>query len=491
MKHTKTILAIATVFAILFSCSKNDDNTVNDVPSFVRFNFLTNSNNEPLEYPQISSAIIPSINYINTSINTLKVPVTLTSYTLENEVTVNYSVTSSSNEDLFTISPLNQVSFQNNQLTDTIYINFGKRWSSNESIVLNIESVSDSSINLGNLNSNETNTEFTINLEPITTTYTFLENRIEITGTPGEEIDFAVNFPNGYIPSEIENLDIFSFLDGFDYTLTTLNLGENKTSITYRLTLNEAINNDDVLYQTIITLNDTDNYNATGNKNLQIVKPIKTARDNSVNIAANFYNLSDSFYRTYLEHWSDFNEDGICVWQSTFAFTYPIVVDATNPNAVLYDDKGTTDTSDDIYHHAFQIGFDSPISSTTTNSFNLKRYFTNEGTDRVNSPGFNVTPAIEFFPENGTSTTNGSILIIPQFLTISGTNGNSYAFAISGEGTYQEIGDGIFELKFKLNLTNEEVFGGTITSEYRLYNTANYTVPEDLTTNNCVTEYTL
>ena len=491
MNHTKLIFALTIIVGFIFACSETEENPSLDIPSFVRFNFLTNSNNEPLEYPEVTSGKIPIITYTNTSVNTLKIPVTLTSYTLKNAVTVDYNVNSSEDNNVFSINPTNQISFQDNQLTDTIYIDFNQRWATEQSIVLNLAAVSDASINIGNINSEAPNDTFTINLGAVTTSYTFPENRIEITGEAGEVVDFKVNFPNGYFTSEIENEAIFSFLDGFDYTLTPLNLGENKTSITYRLTLNEAINNDDVLYQTIITLNDTDNYNATGNKNLQIVKPIKTARDNSVNIAANFYNLSDSFYRTYVEHWNDFSENGICVWQSTFAFTYPIVVDATNPNAVLYDDKGTTDTSDDIYHHAFQIGFDSPISTTTTNSFNLKRYFTNEGTDRVNSPGFNVTPAIEFFPENGTSTTNGTILIVPQFLSISGTNGNSYAFAISGEGTYQEIGDGIFELKFKLNLTNEEVFGGTITSEYRLYNTSNYTDPEDLSTTNCVTPYTL
>lgn len=491
MKHIKTLLTVATVFTIMFSCSKNDDNSNNDIPSFVRFNFLANSNNEPLEYPEVSSAIIPSVSYKNKSVNTLKVPVTLTSYTLENEVIVNYSVASSSNEDLFTINPINQVSFLNNQLTDTIYINFNKRWSSEESIILNLESVSVPSINLGNLNSNETNTEFTINLEPITTTYTFLENRIEITGTAGERIDFTVNFPNGYLPSEIETLDIFKFLNGFDYSIEPLDIGENTSTINYRITLNESIENDDVLYQTIITLIDSENYTTTGNSTLQIVKPIKSDRDINVNIAANFYNLSNSFYRTYVEHWNDFNEDGECAWQSTFAFTYPIVVESTNPNAVLYSDNGTADPLDDIYHHAFQIGFDSPIATTTTNAFNLKRYFSNESTSRANSPGFNTTPAIEFFPENGTSTTNGSILIIPQFLTISNKSDESFSFAISGEGTYEEVSPGTFELQFQLNLTNEAIFGGTITSEYRLYNTSSYTDPQDLTTNNCITEYIL
>ncbi|WP_166383269.1 hypothetical protein [Polaribacter sp. 11A2H] len=492
MNHTKIIIALTIIVGLIFACSETEDNSALTIPSFVRFNFLTNSNNEPLVYPEVNSGVIPITTFKNSSINTLKIPVTLTSYTLKETVTVDYSVSSSEDNNVFNIKPTNQVSFQNNQLTDTIYVDFNERWTTEQNIVLNLKSVSDASINIGNINSEAPNDTFTINLGTIETSYTFPENRIEITGEMGEEIDFDVNFPNGYFSSEIENENIFNFLNGFDYTLTPLNLGKNKTSITYRLTLNEAINNDDVLYQTIITLNDTENYNATGNKNLQIVKPIKTSRDNAINIASNFYDLSNSFHRTYVEHWNDFNEDGICAWQSTFAFTYPVVVDATNPNAVLYDDMATVDTSDDIYHHAFQIGFDSPIATTTTNSFNLKRYFTNSATDRASSPGFNITPAIEFFPENGTSTTNGTILVIPQFLSISGKNGNSYAFAISGEGTYQEISNGIFELKFKLNITNDEVFGGTITSEYRLYNTSNYTDPENITTTNCVTKsYTL
>lgn len=490
MTHTKILLAVITLFSLMVSCS-NDDDAASNVPSYVRFNFLTNSNNEPLEYPEVSSAIIPSTNYTYTSIKALKIPVTLTSYTLDNTVTVDYSVTTSANTDAFTISPVNQVSFQNNQLTDTIYVNFNERWTDEETIVLNLESVSDASINLGNINDTYPNTSFTINLGEISTSYTLSENRIEIAGIAGEEIEFEVNFPNGYIASEIENIDMLEFLNGFDYSISTDDSKSDDTTISYKITLNEDIQNDDVLYQTIITLVDSENYNATGNTKLQIVKPIKTERDPAVNTANNFYDLSNSFYRTYIEHWNDFNDDGVCAWQSTFAFTYPVIVESTNENAVLYDDNGTEDPLDDIYHHAFQIGFDSPFATTTVNSFNLKRYFTNDSGSRANSPGFNVNPALEFYPENGTSTTNGTVLIIPQFLTITGTNGNSHAIAISGEGTYYEVSPGVFEVKFQLNLTNDDVFGGTITSDYMLYNTNSYTDPEDLTTNNCVTEYTL
>lgn len=490
MNPIKNIFLYSTALILMFSCTKDDETSAPKVPAFVRFNFLVNSNNQPLEFPEVTSGLIPKSDFTNTSIKTLKVPVTLTSESLQNTVTVSYSVNTNGDNTLFSLNPANQVSFQGNQLTDTIYLSFNERWVENQNIVLKLESVSDPSVAIGNLNSKLPNDTFTINLGEINTTFTFPENRIEIIGEAGEEIEFDVNFPNGYISSEIENESIFTFLDGFDYSLTKIL--ENETGITYKIILNEDIQNDDVFYQTLISLNDTENYTSTGNKTLQIVKPIKTEREVSVNTASNFYNLGDPFYRTYGETWNDFNNDGICQWNSYTAFTYPIVVSKDDANAILYNDMGTADPSDDIYHDAFKIGFKTPNAvTTTTNSFNLKRWFNNESTSGLNSPGFDINPALEFFPENGNSTTNGRVLIIPQFITIAGRNGNSYSFAISGEGTYDEISAGVFELKFQLNLTNDEVLGGTVTVDYRLYNTNSYTDPEDLTTTNCVTEYTL
>ncbi len=490
MTHIKNTLLVTLATLLLFSCSQDETSSAPKVPSFVRFNFLADSNNEPLEFPEVTSGLIPKSDFTNTSIKTLKVPVTLTSETLQNTVFVSYSVNTNGDNTVFSLNPANQLSFQGNQLTDTIYVSFNNRWIDNQRITLKLESVSDPSVTIGNLNSTLPNDTFTINLGEINTTFTFPENRIEVIGEVGEEVEFEVNFPKGYIVSEIENESIFTFLDGFDYTLTKIL--ENETGLTYKIILNDNIQNDDVFYQTLISLNDTENYTGTGNKTLQIVKPIKTPRDVTVNTSSNFYNLTDPFYRTYGETWNDFNNDGICQWSSYSAFTYPIVVSKDDANAVLYDDMGTTDPADDIYHDAFRIGFKTPNAiTTTTNSFNLKRWFSNESTSGLNSPGFDINPALEFFPENGNSVIKGTILIIPQFITIAGTNGNSYSFAISGEGTYEEISTGVFELKFQLSLTNDDVLGGAIIADYRLYNTNSYADPEELTTNNCITEYTL
>jgi hypothetical protein len=166
------------------------------------------------------------------------------------------------------------------------------------------------------------------------------------------------------------------------------------------------------------------------------------------------------------------------VWQAFSAFTYPDVVTKDNPNAILYSDKGTTNTNDDVYHDAFKIGFNVASGSNTVNSFNLKRWFTNPSSAAANSPGFNIPAALEFFPENGNSKTNGSVLVIPQDITIAGTNGNSYSIAIEGEGTYKEISTGLFEITFDLKLTNDKLFGGTVIGKYKIYNKNSFpTVP--------------
>ena len=143
--------------------------------------------------------------------------------------------------------------------------------------------------------------------------------------------------------------------------------------------------------------------------------------------------------------------------------------------------KAHLDPDDDIYHHAFRIGFNSPNAGNTINSFNLKRWFNNESTNAENSPGFNITEALEFFPEDGTSVTQGYLKVIEQDLVIAGTNGNSYTISIEGEGEYHEIEEGIYQMTFVLRATNLELFGGTRTVHYVLYNTDTYEDPAGIT----------
>lgn len=461
-------ISLLSIVITIVSCSKDDYKLDSNYDSFVRFNFLVTSNNVPLEYPTVNTSLIPVNTYENKSVKVLKIPVTLTAKNLKSPVTVNFSSTTSGAPNSYSMTPENELRFEGNKLTDTVFLSFDKRWTDKQSITLKLENTSDPLIHIGNLNTAAPNNTFTINLGEIATTYTLSTSSIEIKGIAGEKIDFKVNFPNGFIPSEIESLEIFSFLNGFDYSLTHDDYGDNRSSINYHLTLLENLSNDDVRYQTTIGLKTTGNYIANGNTALLIFKPIKSSRDVLANPAAKFYDLNVSNYLTYGVNW--FDRSGTCVWQAFNALTFPVVVTKDNPNAILYSDKGTTNPNDDIYHDAFKIGFRVASGTNTVNSFNLKRWFTNPSSSAANSPGFNINPALEFFPENGNSKTNGTVLVIPQFITIAGTNGNSYSIAIEGEGTYKEISTGLFEISFELKLTNEKLFGGTVTGKYKIYN---------------------
>lgn len=470
MNRISKIIAVLSIIIILFhSCSKDDYRLDSkNVDPFVRFNFLTTSAGIPLEYPTVNTGLLPVSTFENKSVKTLKVPVTLTSTTLKSPVTVSFSSVTSGDINSYSMAPENELVFEGNKLTDTIFVSFDKRWKDKQTITLKLENASDPLVHIGNLNTQAPHNIFTINLGEAATSYTFPENQFTIKGEVGEKVDFKVNFPNGFIPSEIENLEIFSFLNGFDYSLTHDEYGDNRSFITYHLTLLEDIQNDDAEYKTEITLKTGSNYIANGNTILTIKKPVKTPRDVLANPASKFYDLNISNFLTYGVNWLD--RSGTCVWQAFNAQTYPVVVTKDNPNAVLYSDKGTANPNDDIYHDAFKIGFRPPSGTNTVNSFNLKRWFTNPSSTAANSPGFNINPALEFFPENGNSKTNGTVLVIPQYIKIAGTNGNSHTIAIEGEGTYKEISTGLFEISFELKLTNEKLFGGTVTGKYKIYN---------------------
>jgi len=471
-----SILFIAILFT---SCSKDDYKLGSEIDPFIRFNFLVKSDNTPVEYPIVNGSLVPQSNYLNTSVKTLKVPVALTARNLKNSVTANFSAVSSTNDnESFTVNPVNQLTFQGNKLTDTIAVSFDKRWTANQSITLKLETVSDPEIHIGNLNTEYPYDTFKIDLAAITTNYTFPVNQFVIKGEVGETVDFKVNFPNGFFPSEIENASIFKFQNGFEYSLTHDDFGDNRNSITYHLTLLEDIQNDDARYESKITLVNTPNYNATGSISLTVVKPIKSLRDIQANPASKFTDPTNAFYLTYGEHW--FNNNGTCSWQTFNALTFPVVVTKDNENAILYSDKGTANPNDDVYHDAFKIGFNVASGTNTVNSFGLKRWFSNESNSAAISPGFNITSALEFFPANGNSKTQGTVLVIPQDITIGSSVTNTHVIAISGEGTYKEISNGLYEISFELKLTNDKLFGGTVSTQYRMYNNRVYTKPAAL-----------
>lgn len=473
------ILCLLFIAVLFFSCSKDDYKLGTQVDPHIRFHFLVKSDNTPVEYPTVNGSLVPQSSYVNTSVKTLKVPVALTAYNLKNTITANFSAVSSIGDNQsFTVNPVNELRFNGSKLTDTIAVSFNKRWTTNQSITLKLETISDPEIHIGNLNTEYPNDTFKIDLTPITTNYTFPVNQFVVKGEAGETIDFKVNFPNGFFPSEIEKVSIFKFQNGFEYVLTRDDFGDNRSSITYHLTLLKDIQNNDARYESKITLVNSPNYNATGNLTLTVVKPIKSTRDIQAYPASKFTDPTNAFYLTYGEHW--FNNNGNCSWQTFNALTFPVIVAKDHENAILYSDKGTANPNDDVYHDAFKIGFNVASGTNTVNSFGLKRWFSNESNSAAISPGFNITSALEFFPANGNSKTQGTVLVIPQDITIGSSATNTYQIAISGEGTYKEISNGLFEISFELKLTNDKLFGGTVSTQYRMYNNRIYTKPAAL-----------
>lgn len=490
MDIKRILLIVAGIFLVLFSCDRLEREVYENADGrYVRFNLQIDNDGNQVQFGEVNpSAAVVSF-FEQKSVETLAIPVTITSEALPEKVEVTFSVDTAGGYDAFTVAPADGVlEFEGTRLTDTIYIDYLSRWEGDgdSQILLALESVSDDSIMIGQPNDVEKNDNLTISLEALNLRYRLpLQSSIEILGEAGEVVDLEVSFPDGLFPDEIEGVDLLVNLDAdFAYSLEQLPFDADSREVVYRLTVDEAIDDDLLLFMAEFELADLDNYQVAGNSRVTIIKPVRVDRDNALNTAANFYDVSNSLYRTYGENWMDYNEDDTCAWQSFNTFTYPVEVSSNHPNAVLGDDGGNTDPSDDVYYHAFRIGFNSPNAGNTTNSFNLKRWFNNESNDGEYSSGFNITQALEFFPDDGTSAVSGTVLVVPQDLLISTRLEpevyRSYTISIEGEGTYMQIADGVFEITFELRATNQELFGGTRTALYKIWNTNDYDDPVEI-----------
>lgn len=489
MRIIKSIYFIAGLFLLFNACEKTEQDVYqNKDGRFIRFTLMVDSDGQPVNNSMLNPKADIVSEYNNRKKETLAIPVSLTSEPLENEITVSFSTETTGNYQGIEISPADELTFSGSQLTDTIFVEFKERWNAeNETqIKFRLESVSDPEIEIGMPNEMEQFDVFTVKLEELNLRYQFPSGKIfELNGEQGEIIQFSVLFPDGYFPSEVNAEEILKPVAAeFDYSITSIE--EKNNRIDYELTLNENLDNNNFTYTTIFELLPLEGYIFSGSRKITFVKPERVYRDVSLNTAANFYNLDNPFYRTYGENWLYDYGDGVCEWGSFNTFTFPVIVDADDPNAILYDDKGTANPADDVYHHAFRIGFNSPNAGRTTNSFNLKRWFENESTDADASPGYNILQALEFYPAEGTSATEGQVRVIPQEIIISNREDKSYSIEIEGEGTYQKISDNGFKLTFELRATSQELFGGTQKGQYVLFNTDNYAEPEILSTE-CIT----
>lgn len=493
MIRIKHIIILFLLIGTFVSCETDDNrNPEFLIQPFVRFNLLVNSNNEVLEFPTVNTRLLPVQEHTYSSAKPLKIPVTLTSPTLMETVAVTYKVTSDDNLDNITFSPQNELSFSGNQLTDTIFVTFNERWQSNPSFTLTLESVSDPSIKIDNLNDDFNNRSLKVTLGDPILTYTFEESRIEIEGYSGEIIDFFIMFPNGFFPPELENVELISTVSPFDITIERLP-ASNNLKIPFRATINEDLP-EDISLDALVNLIDFDGRYRQGAINcLQLNKPIKVPRFG--NPAANFYNLSDPFYRLRGYYWRvDTDIPGACEWFSSNTFAVPVQVvnpDTTNVDLMrdlkLYNDFGTETISDDIYHHRFKIGFVGPNPPIGTNPFAIRNILNG---DSSSSPGYNLLEALEFFPENFDSETGGAVSVISQKLSVKRISDDKFfSVPISGSGTYKLIDNTNNLWRIDIDVTYDfTIFnGGIVTLPIVLYNQSGQPKPE-LSSSACIDE---
>ncbi|WP_339662241.1 hypothetical protein [uncultured Polaribacter sp.] len=477
MKVIKNILLV--FISILFlSCEKDDDKRfIGENNSFVRFFLLVDNNNGVLEFPEKDGGLIAVSNYTKDNLKTLKIPVAITTGNIEN--TINVSFTSEVNGlTNYTIIPANTISFSNEKRIDTIFIKVNENWdlSKNPQIKLTLTNSTDSSISIGMPNNNITNNELNINFTETNFQYSFDINRKEIQGINQESFDFKVLFPNGFITNDIENVALFSTPSTFNYTITRKPITK-EDEVTFTFKLNENLPEDTSL-DTSLSLAEIPNYTKGINKYLDINKPIKV--DRTGNPALNFYNLSNPFYRLFAEYWRYDTTDMICEWANSSVFPKPVVVSKDNVNGFLYSNNGTpNDESDDIYHHKYKLGFVGNFPPVGTNPFALRNLFDNAS---VESPGFNLTEAIEFFPKDGNNQSEGIVNVVNQrIVIISRTNNTSYNVPISGTGTYKfDSATNLWKITLEILVDCSEINGEIVTVNYILYNNSNYPDPDPI-----------
>jgi hypothetical protein len=476
-------LFFGLLILVTFSCENDDSKRFNgENNSFVRFFLLVDSNNNVLEFPEKNGNLLAKTTYHKDNLKTLKIPVAITSGIIEDPINVTFDATVTG-IDNYSITPANSLSFTNEKRIDTIYIKLNERWdlSKNPQIKLELTSVSDASIIIGNPNTQLQNKEVTIGFKETEFPYLFDTTRKEITGKINETFNFSVLFPNGFIASDIENIPLFSQPSTFNYSVVR-NKIMREDKVEFTVTINENID-DDVSLNAFLSLLDIPNYKKGANESLQINKPIKVDRNG--NPAANFYNTSDFFYRLRGEYWRPDNDiPGSCEWFPTNIFSVPVIVDKTDTNAIFISDNNTPNNeNDDIYHHRFKIGFKSS-TGLGVNVFAIRSLV-----DGISSrsPGLTLIESIEFFPTNGNSTTDGKIAVIPQnLILIRYSDDKSFSVPISGSGTYKilDAATNLWRMDFEITYDFSQV-NGTIITLPMVYNNLPGQPEPDLPNSNC------
>ncbi len=424
MKVTKWFIVIMLLFAHL-AC-KDDEIIINQ--SFVRFHVMLDNNGKIIANTLPVGNRLETSTYIHTTFEPIKIPVLLSSNDYNEDVLVDYTVSTSGGFSDFTISP-KQLKFGKN-VSDTIIINFNSKWKGvgNEKIVLNLVKVSKPSIMIGWQRAVNKFDIFEIGLGEIDkVNFSFQKAQYDIEGNTNEEIQIPIQFSRPISRAELNNntfiipkFDSISLCDGkglsFDYTLTPVDIVENNALVVYKLKVLSSINGN---FKLSLRLNDKLPGFTIGSIGLSTITRF-TKQNTTADVATNWYNLDDPLYRTYGKAWYKDPTTGLCRWSTFNTFTKPVAVER---NSKFDNGKG---------YHKYKIGFVGNNPPVGTNPFDFRRFY--NGTS-VESPAYTIIEAIEFLPNADMN--SGKVRVVPQSLKFVKSGGGGDLFVpICGEGTY-------------------------------------------------------
>jgi hypothetical protein len=430
MKAIKKTLFGLLVLIIIAGCSEKglyDENY-----NFVRFGLLVNANNEILVFPQVQQNAIENESYTATTTKSINIPVVMTTTLKDRPTDIFYSITTEGTFTDYRIAPIQKLTIPSGKLIDTLRIAFNTRWTSPNSnkIKLTITSTSNPELKIGWDRTAQRMDNITIILGDLQkVNYNFTQNLYNIQGTLNEELLIPINFSQPITNATVGNFDFInaqfvgSICDAassaFSYSLERQPFIDGATQIFYKL---KVLSTTPFATNLQLTLNTglTD-FNVLGVNQTNIVKSENIVREGDP--AALWYNTADLLNRTYCLVWYRDPVTLNCRWGTlTQMFTKPVAV----PKGSSFDNG--------LGYHKYRIGFVGNSAPIGTNPFDFQRFY---GGTSNSSPAFNILQALEFFPENGTSTTRGIVKVVPQTLTfVKLSNSQNVNVPICGSGRY-------------------------------------------------------
>ena len=479
MKAIKKTAFLLILGAIIYGCTNKDASNYQENFNFVRFGLQVDINNKQLIYPQVQQDIPEIDAYTHLSTRTIRIPIVMTSALKSTATEVFYTIETEGTFTGYQIVPVQKVIIPAGKLIDTLRISFNARWQSANvnKIKLKIVSTSDLNLNIGWKNSPRKMDVLTITLGDLAKTkYNFAQNLYQIQGNINDELLIPINFSQPITNAMIGNFDFItpafsgSVCDGasavYNYAIVRQPFIDGVSQIFYKL---KILSTTPFLSNLRLTLNSgiTD-FDVLGINQTIVSKPESVSRQGDV--AANWYNTADALNRTYCRPWYYDSATMQCRYGNlSQMFTKPVIV---QPGSI--NDNG-------FGYHKYKIGFVGNTPPIGTNPFDFQRFY---GGTSNSSPAFNILEALEFFPENGTSLTNGIVKVVAQTLTfVKTSNSQSINVPICGIGTYYfNSATNRFEMYLDIHCDETAINGNSnvIRSMYIYRNNASAPVPANL-----------